>query len=89
MNNYSFGEYTRVSKSAMQSVIKRNIDFIIIPCNGRLETPGKLGLKVNPAEMLKEYGTFNNFVNHYEYYNCNGELGKYAAFYVNRNDIKM
>ena len=88
MNKYSFGDYTRVSKAAMQSVIKRNIEFIIIPCNGRLETPWGLGVAVKPDEMLKEYGTFNNFVNHFEYYNCNNELGNYAAFYVNRNDIK-
>lgn len=88
MNKHYFGDYVRVSKAAMHSVIKRNINFIIIPCNGRLETPWHLEMEVNPGEMLENYGTFDNFLNHYCYYNCNSELGKYPAFYVKINDIK-
>lgn len=29
---------------------------------------------------------FNNMVNSFEYYNCNNELGRYAAFYI-KTDI--
>lgn len=89
MIHYNFGEYTRISRAAMPSVIKRNIPFMIVPCKCAINTPWNLACEMYPDKIIKEYGTFENFLNYYIYYNCNyNDLGRYPAFYVKFDDLK-
>lgn len=52
----------------------------VLPCKTRFENAWILPLKMSRKLLLND--EFDTVVNCYEYYNCNSETGKYAAFYT-------
>ena len=79
MNAIVMGGYTRISKQAARKLYDANKPVHICTCRFR---PDNMWMPAVEIRHDKEEFTFDNYVNAYEYYNCNKETGKYAAFYT-------
>lgn len=89
MKKYVFGEYERISKAAARRAFLNGEKIEMFPCNA---VPGSvwfpfgyvLSRKAQEDFVIDEIGMNNRFtglVNSFEYYNCNAQMGRYAAFY--------
>ena len=80
----------RITKKEARKLFSGGVKFIIVPCKCRpYNYNGSLGYTaciVDPLEMPDKYKCFDTFVNEFEYYNCNPELGYYAAFYKTQSN---
>ena len=75
----------RLTKKQARILFNEGSPVLIVPCKcspfdfiGRLSRYGSVAYK---PIMSEDYSDFDKFVNAFEYYNCNPELGRYAAFY--------
>lgn len=89
MKKYVFGNYERISKASARRLFLHGEKIEMFPCNA---VPGSvwfpfgyvLSLEAQADFVVDEIGMrnrFDNLVNSFEYYNCNRETGRYAAFY--------
>lgn len=70
--------YERVSKHTARRFFMRGRQVYCLACNLNPLTPF-----VSMCDMrVFSNGDFDTIVNGYEWYNCNNECGRYAAFYV-------
>ena len=80
----------RITKKEARKLFRGGVKFIIVPCKCRpYNYNGSLGDTagiVDPLKMPDKYKCFDTFVNEFEYYNCNSELGYYAAFYKTQSN---
>ena len=81
MNKINIGGYSRISKSKARKLFVNEEKFYIFPCKVSPLNHWGLGMDVE-CGLWGVGKEFDKFVNEYEYYNCNNELGKYSAFYV-------
>ena len=81
MNAINIAGYKRISKQAARKRFVGGLVTYAYPSNIR---PGNMWIsacRIDPAIMTGR--TFDQFVNEYEYYNCNSsESGRYTAFYM-------
>lgn len=71
--------YERINKRKARELYNSDRPFIIVAKNLRPEH----GVKISGAAFERMIDmSFEAVVNSYEYYNCNNETGRYAAFYV-------
>lgn len=71
-------EFTQINKTKAAKLFASGKKIYLLPCNANPRSPWA-GL----YEIVDEGDyDFNNIVNHFEYYNCNGEMGKYAVFFI-------
>lgn len=87
-----FGTFTRVNKKrAINLFLKQHKTIYIVPNKCRcdyshpLTYPAVLDYESLCERVIDDKGLRNLFidmVNSFEYYNCNSELGYYAAFYI-------
>lgn len=71
-------KYTRIRKDEARRLYSDGETVYILPCK---VYPDDNHPWIKPFKM--DFRTFDEFVNEYEYYNCNiAELGYYAAFYI-------
>ena len=69
---------SRVSKLKAKRLFQEGVTIYLYPC---MANPSSIWL--SPPGINAEYdSSFDTIVNHYEYYNCNNELGRYAKFFV-------
>ena len=76
---------TRINKTVARKLWENGKNFIIVPCKC---SPCGLGALYTETDLSKDERnekTFDSFVNAFEFYNCNSEMGKYAAFYKEDN----
>lgn len=79
MYQISSDKFTRVSKIKARRLFDENKAIYLIPAKCRFTTTGF----VVPIKICNDGDrSFDSIVNEFEYYNCNQELGGYAAFYV-------
>lgn len=78
MRKYSFDDngksYVRISKAEARKIYQVE-PVLICACDLRPLGPWGQGLWANVDR------DFDTMVGEYEYYNCNAETGRYAAFY--------
>lgn len=83
--------WVRIPKKLAHNLFTANIPIIIAPCNIRLDSPYCRYAPFTATDLEHEYGAtipFNNFVNQFEWYNCQyNDMGKYAKFFVNQYDL--
>lgn len=81
--NYKDYTLQRVSKThAKKLVLKDGVRVFTKPCNFNPQSPFCIMYIIDP-DRLKDYNrSFDSLVNEIEYYNCNGEVGKYLSYYV-------
>jgi len=71
-------KYKRISKGEARRLYNEGIAVYILPCK---VYPDDNHPWIKPFKM--DFRTFDEFVNEYEYYNCNiAEIGYYAAYYI-------
>lgn len=69
----------RVNKSVARKLYAEKKPFWIVPCNMQPEC----GILIGSLSFENMAGIpFDTMVDHYEYYNCNSECGRYAAYYI-------
>lgn len=79
MNQISIAGYERISKQAARARHNSGLACYALPCKTRL-----CNMWTPPAAVpvyTPQGVAFTEWLNEYEYYNCNSELGRYAAFY--------
>ncbi len=82
MRKYNFTGFKRINKTMARKIYNSGGDVLFIPCLcNPLNNFYNLGIWEN-KDLLGQYDTFDNLVNHFEWYNCNNETGRYTAFYI-------
>lgn len=69
----------KINKAAARKLYNSGRPFWIVACNRRPQC----GILIGSAsfEHMADI-PFDNMVNSFEYYNCNNDTGRYAAFYT-------
>lgn len=69
----------KINKAAARKLYNNNQPFWIVACNLRPQC----GILIGSAsfEHMADI-PFDTMVNSFEYYNCNNDTGRYAAFYT-------
>lgn len=94
MNNINNGKLYRVNKTVARKTYNAGKPIYMLPCKTRLDNMWICPVKAI-SDQLTNIGTSNGYdnviarnrefetvVNCFEYYNCNNELGRYTAFYL-------
>jgi len=80
MREYTFEHegktYKRINKRAAEKAFNEGV-VVICPCNMRPFGVWGMGVHITNCGRA-----FDKIVNEFEFYNCNNETGRYAAFYV-------
>lgn len=78
--------YVRITKKQAERRYNTKQEVYILPCNLNPENVWQ-----KPA-LIKQNGLFlepfENVVNHFIYYNCDRERGKYPAYYISREEYE-
>lgn len=81
MRNLDTGKYTRIRKNVARKLFNEGRIIYLTPSNIVATDSGPW---IKPYPINNRSGEdFDNFVNRYEYYNCNYELGYYTNFWIN------
>ena len=81
MRQITTANYVRISKKTARALYKMGRQNHLFFCPVNLNPENPRGLMWNaPNNDIP----FDQLVSEYEYYNCNNETGRYAAFYVPR-----
>ena len=82
--------WTKISESWARKMYYAGYRVVLVPskCHVR-NTLFRAEIKLNgeKPEELAEATDFDGIVNAFEYYNCDKELGRHSAFYVEEEDI--
>lgn len=77
--------YVRVSKPTAIKLFKAKKKLYLLPCNASPHSPwNQFASITNDSDQ-----SFEQQVNAFEYYNCNSQMGKFAAYYVEKKDLKL
>lgn len=79
MKRYQFGGFSRISKAAARKMY--DAGRVVWACPVKMRPDGYFSTAC-PLRGVEEGRTFEQAVNAFEFYNCNGETGKYTAFYA-------
>ncbi|GHV47066.1 hypothetical protein FACS189499_03850 [Clostridia bacterium] len=84
MTRVEIGGYIRITKAAARVRHNNGTACYCLPCKIR---PGNMWIPFAAVPVYEPQGkTFTEFVNEYEYYNCSNYVGRYAAFYVRKEE---
>lgn len=72
----------KVNKKTAERLIKEGYTIKLIPCNVHLKNLWFLPAYVTQLKLNNWGLDFEKFVNEYQFYNCNKELGKHPAYYL-------
>ena len=81
MNKYETKNLIRVNKKVARKLYDLGFNVWLCPCKANPESPWWLMSIFNKNRY--DY-TFDEIVAKYTWYNCNNEVGKYVAYYVDR-----
>lgn len=86
MNKYTWQGWKRINKTKARNLWGK-VDMILCPCKLALFTPFQNHITIFAKDIKENIDSnswkFNNFVNNFEWYNCEyNETGYYASFYV-------
>lgn len=86
-NDYldNFSKYGKVTKKQAEKILNLGGKIIIVPCKCSYNSIFAVTITKKDIEdnyQSLNYGYFNNFVNHFTYYNCNKETGVKPAYYI-------
>lgn len=77
--NHNGKELVRVNKQKANRLFNEGKGIYILPCKAN---PSSIWISPMFFEKSAENNDFLSIVNSFEYYNCNSQLGKYSAFFV-------
>ena len=76
--------YVRVAKPRAKKLFNTGKPLYLLPCMASPHSPWNQFALVDNMQAR----TFDQQVNAFEYYNCNSQMGKFAAYYVEKKDLK-
>lgn len=82
MKNIETHTYKRINKKKARSLYNAGYTIYLTPCKIWPDDRGP----IRPCPISKKEGPFDDRVNAFEYYNCNHQLGYYAAFYIKKKE---
>lgn len=77
--SYSGKELVRVNKQKANRLFNEGKGIYLLPCKAN---PCSAWISPMFFEKSEENNDFTRLVGSFEYYNCNSQLGKYSAFFV-------
>lgn len=95
-----FNKYPgRITKMEARKRWDEGKSFIMVPCKCSAYYPyrgngdcyyglGQMAYTIDPVMAASHFEHFDDLCNHFEYYNCNPVVGRYAAFYVPREELE-
>lgn len=94
MNKITIGKYERVSKQAARRLFNKGFNITIAPCNCFPGHSWGIAFTTNCYEYSfgdKGYSRtmFDKLTDNFTYYNCNSELGRYPAYYVDTQKVNI
>lgn len=78
MNKIEYCGFIRIAKPTARKLYNAGMDVRVLPCKMPPRSIWGVGITGN----IHSHGEFERFCNHFSYYNCTAETGKYPAFYV-------
>ena len=84
MHKYETKNLIRVNKNVARKLYNLSIEVVLCPCKVNPKSPWWLITRVN--NQTYPY-TFDELCSKFIYYNCNSELGKYPAYYVDKKNM--
>lgn len=72
----------RIGKKQARKLYNTGKTVYLAACNANLKSRWIHPFMINSTNVDCDGQSFDSVVNAFEYYNCNSELGKYAAYYV-------
>ena len=86
MRDLDSGKYTRVRKDVARRLYNEGKTIYLTPSN---IAASDSNFWVKPFPIQSATGRpFDQWVNEFEYYNCNHELGYYTNFWINEEEVK-
>lgn len=84
MHQVNINGYIRINKAKAKQLYcnSKEIPIYILPCKAN-----PASMWITPTRITSRVVPFDVMVNNYEYYNCNPELGSYAAFYIKEGEV--
>ena len=70
----------KIRKNTARKLFNEGRELIIIPCNCSPNGAWLTGFRI--CKNYLENSDFDRLINEFEYYNCNGELGRYTHYYL-------
>ena len=86
MKQFTINGYKRVSKAAARKAYNAGQYIYMAPCNMRIGTEWYNCPAECKADGAEYAGRFDYLVTAFEFYNCHGGAGNYAAFYVKETE---
>ena len=90
MTKRNFYGWHRINKTAARKAFNAGNNVLFVPCNMQIKLDCYCNYHVVLNNNIVEFTgitkpDFDTLCNHFEYYNCNNETGKYTAFYIWEN----
>ena len=73
--------WIKINKTTARKVFNAGKRVFVLPCKCKVENLWGIGSLMEKSETIPD---FDEFINRYETYNCNNELGKRCAYYADR-----
>ena len=83
MNMIKTTNYPRITKRQAEARYKTGQTVYILPCNMHPENAWQ-----RPIDMNYPGRDFHSVASEYSYYNCDGERGRYPAYYISRAEYE-
>ena len=78
--------YERIDKRKARKMYNAGQEVGIIPCKCNPASIWFNGFTMINDPSQEETRDFDSYVNEFEYFNCNAEMGRYAAFYLYKEE---
>lgn len=79
----SLGLMERVNKNTARNLYYQGYRIVVTPYKMRLDGPwSRPYLLRSENPKTEDLNMFDRIIRNFEFYNCNSELGRYAAYYV-------
>lgn len=75
-------EWERITKTQARAAYDKGLTVLFCPVNLRPFGAWRLDMKINKSFWSCDGLSFESVLDSFEYYNCDKETGKYAAFYI-------
>lgn len=71
--------FQQVNKTKAERLFNEGRGIFLLSCNANPRSCWVSLLRISQKELDDD---FKNIVNHFEYYNCNRTMGKYAVYFI-------
>ena len=78
----------QVTKTKAKKLFEQGKTIYLHPCKMKFDNVWQSPISVSIYRLKNEFGwDFGKYVRNFEVYNCDGERGKYAHFFIQTNNL--